>query len=215
MSIINSCLSAVSGVLNGIAPLAMCIPGMQFLTVPALVANVLKGLSDSPPNWKGIITNLLVGAIPMGLGKALAAFKSGTSMQFAKIFGEKMSETIGEVAKKVGNPQISHMVGQLQTKLTSPEFHFQFANIVNKATGTRPNAILTSDQIGKAITPIAFQAQGLLNPVASVLAYPMEKARSMYYDGVVRNATKLPPPVSGDPVVSNAPTMRVVPGYRG
>jgi hypothetical protein len=31
----------------------------------------------------------------------------------------------------------------------------------------------------------------------------------------VKNATKLPPPVHGDPIVSNAPTMRVVPRYGG
>jgi len=215
MSILSSLTDAVSGLLNGAAALAMFVPGGQLLTVAALVSNVVKGLAQSPPNWKGIITNLLAGAIPMGLGKALSAFTSGTALDFAKLFGDKLSGVLGDVAKKVANPQFTNIVGQLQQKVVSPEFTSKFAGVVSAATHTKPGATLTAAQIKNAMGPISFQAQGLLSPIAGVLAYPMEAARSMYYENMVHNATKLPPPVHGDPIVSSAPTMRVVPGYRG
>ena len=95
MGFLGGIVKSVSGVLNAIAPIAMFIPGMQWLSVAAMVANVASGLAQKPPNWGGILSNLVASAIPMGLGKALGAFTGGTAADFAKIFSSKMNETRG------------------------------------------------------------------------------------------------------------------------
>jgi hypothetical protein len=218
MGFLGKIVSDLAGVVGKIAPFAMLLPPPFDVaaTVASMALNVTAGLMQKPPNWTGIMTNLLMGAIPMGMGKALEAFKAGgTALDFAKIFGDKLSGTLGEVATKVGNPQFTNIIGQLQSKIGSEAFTSKFASIVNTATRTQPGDVLTAAQIHAAAEPIAFGAQSMLDPITSALSYPMNAAKSVYYDHVVNQATKLPSPVAGDPVVSDAPTMRVPPGYKG
>jgi hypothetical protein len=218
MGFLGKIVSDLAGVVGKIAPFAMLLPPPFDVaaTVASMALNVTAGLMQKPPNWSGILTNVLMGAIPLGMGKALEAFKAGgTALDFAKIFGDKLSGTLGEVATKVGNPQFTNIIGQLQSKIGSEAFTSKFASIVNTATRTQPGDMLTAAQIHANMEPIAFGAQSLLSPITSALSAPMDAANSLYLQHVVNQATKIPPPVSGDQVVSDAPTMRVPPGYKG
>jgi hypothetical protein len=214
MGILNKLFGSVSGLLNMIAPIAMFIPGMQWVSIAAMVANVAKGLTQNPPDWGGILTSLVSNALPMGLGKALGAFKGGTALDFAKTFSGKMGETLSEVASKVGNPQITNLVGQMQSKISSEAFQTKFANIVNTATKTNAGDQLTSEQIGKSLNNIAYQTRDLLGPMAGQLTYPLTQATSSFSNAQDTQPV-VPQPPAGVPVISDAPTMRVTPDYRG
>jgi hypothetical protein len=221
MSVLSKIAGTVSGALNTIAPIAMFIPGMQWVSIAAMVANVASGLAQSPPNWGQIVGNLLTAAIPMGLGKALGAFTGGTATEFAKLFGTKMSETIGEVASKVGNPTFTRLIEQVQSKLGSEAFANEMSAVVSKATGTKPGELLTAEQIGKHLQPIAMGAQGILgNMVGTVINAPLSAASSVFNEVKYGVQTKIATHVSGPTQeeldrANGGPGFRVPPSYRG
>lgn len=215
MGILNKIFGSVSGLLNAIAPIAMLIPGMQWVSIAAMVANVGAGLTAKPPDFAGILTNLVSSAIPMGLGKALSAFKGGTALEFAKLFGDKLSGTLGEVAAKVGNPQMTNVISQMQSKITNEAFQTRFAGLVNKLTGTKADDQLTADQIGQHINELAYNTRDYLGPVAQQLSYPLTQATSTFNAQPEPTPVVIPQTISGTPVVSSAPTMRVPPPMNG
>jgi hypothetical protein len=203
MGFLKSVLGKVTGLLNAVAPFAMFIPGLQWVSVAAMAANVLNGLAQKPPNWAGILTSVVSQAIPMGLGKAVQAFGGGTSMQFAKLFGDKLSGVLGEVSKKVANPTFTNLVGQLQSKLTSGAFLENVAAWANRVTGTKPGDILSQQQLMKGIQQFgAPTVTDLLGGIPAQLAQPLMQGQSGFSDSeqpkVVIQATGGQPLHPGD-----------------
>ncbi len=194
MGLFKDIIGKAAGLLNKIAPIAMFIPGLQWVGVAAMAANVANGLMQKPPDWKGILTSVVSQAIPMGMGKALQAFtKGGTALEFAKIFGDKMSGVLGEVAGKVGNQTFTGAIGKLQTFMTSPTFTSGFAKVVNGATGTTAEQHLTAKMIRSAAPRIQQGTMMLMSPIISTVAAPLERAQSTF-DDVRRRAVELAPP---------------------
>ncbi|MBL8951657.1 MAG: hypothetical protein JNK82_12825 [Myxococcaceae bacterium] len=208
MGFIKDIVGKASGLLNKIAPIAMFIPGLQWVGVATMALNVAKGLMQKPPDWKGILTSVVSQAIPMGMGKALQAFtKGGTALQFSKIFGEKMSETLGQVATKVGNKSFTGAIAKLQTHFTSPTFTNAFAKVVNTATGTSADQHLTAQMIRSAAPRIQQGTMMIMNPVINTVAAPLEHAQSAFDSATRRPANLLPENyVPASPVIPDADT---------
>jgi len=211
MGFIKDLVGKAAGLLNKVAPIAMFIPGLQWVGIATMALNVANGLMQKPPDWKGILTSVVSQAIPMGMGKALQAFTAGgTSAQFAKIFGDKMSGILGDVAKRVGNETFTGAIGKLQTQFTSPTFINGFAKVVNGATGTTAEQHLTADMIRRAAPMIQQGTMTLMSPVIDTVAAPLTRAQSTF-DDVRRKAVELAPapkPIDYGPVIDN------VPGYQ-
>jgi hypothetical protein len=214
MGFFKKILGGVTQALNMIAPIAMFIPGLQWVSVAAMAANVLNGLSQKPPDWKGILTSVVSQAIPMGLGKAVQAFGGGTSMQFAKLFGDKLSGVLGEVSKKVANPTFTNLVGQLQSKLTSGAFLENVAAWTNRVTGTKPGDILSQRQLIDGIRRFgAPQVSDLLGPVIGQVAAPLMQGNSAY-SGATEQKVVISP-TGGTPLHPGTATFNAPRDYNG
>lgn len=211
MGFFKDIIGKATGLLNKIAPFAMFIPGLQWVGVATMALNVANGLMQKPPDWKGILTSVVSQAIPMGMGKALQAFtKGGTALEFAKIFGDKMSGVLGDVAKRVGNETFTGAIGKLQAQFTSPMFVNGFAKVVNGATGTTADQHLTADMIRRAAPMIQRGTMTLMSPVIDTVAAPLTRAQSTFDDARRQAVNLMPPskPFDYGPVIDN------VPGYQ-
>lgn len=214
MGFLNKLFGGIAKVLNVVAPIAMFIPGLQFLSIAAMVANVATGLTAKPPDWKGILCNLVTAAIPMGLGKALQAFGGGTAAQFAKLVGDKLTGTLSEVAKKVGNSTITNLVGKMNAQILSPAVQGRFAEIISRATNTKPGDHLTRELLEKNINNIAYGIRDTLDPIASSLGLPLNGANSTFSQPREPQIV-IPKTIDGIPVYSDAPTLKVSRDVRG
>lgn len=189
-------VGGLSKALNVIAPIAAFIPGLQIITVAAMAMNVANGLMQKPPDWKGILTNVAMQAIPMGLGKAIQAFKGGTSLEFAKLLTGKFGDTLGEVAKRVNNPQFTQMIGSFTTRLQNPESLSRIAQLVNKATNTRADAILNQAQLSRSAMALNVLLQPVMRNVAGTVTAPITQAQSRF---------EPTPMLDYGPVIDNVP----------
>src|SRR5438552_3624093 len=89
-------------VFNKIMPFAQFIPGIgQILKMAQIALNVVNALSQKPPDWKGALMGAVSAIIPKALGAALKAFPGGTSLDFAKLFGQKFGEKMDSLIDKV------------------------------------------------------------------------------------------------------------------
>ena len=176
----KSVVGGLSKALNVIAPIAAFIPGLQIITVAAMAMNVANGLMQRPPDWKGILTNVAMQAIPLGLGKAIQAFKGGTSLEFAKLLSGKLGDTLGEVAKRVNNPHFTQMIGSFTTRLQNPESLTRIASAVNRATNTRADEILSRAQLSRSAVTLNTLLRPHVSDLASTVTAPITQARSTF-----------------------------------
>lgn len=220
---IKGAVASVSGSLGMIAPFAMFIPGLQWLTPVMLGTQLLNGIMQGQP-MPMLVANLVGGALPFGLGKALKAFKvafpnGGSPLEFAKFVKSNTLSHLDDVAKKIvsGRGEFrKYSVDQRNKALDAikqakdkihgdANFERDIAEHVSKATGQHvTQGIVHADQLASKEQLGSLQSfiDKRFGSVSDVTA----RAKSQFTDAI-------PPLVAsadlGDRVKSDAPTQPV------
>jgi hypothetical protein len=209
--VFKSVISGLSKIASIVAPICAFIPGLNpVVTLIAAGIKAVDGLTDKPPNL-GKLFEGVMGLIPGGgLAKVLGPFAKmggGTAGKFVEMFtgaiagkGPGAGGLMGDLLTNVlGNSRLGGANGPLGSlastlfnsfsdKVRSTTFQSAMSMLVNQLSGTKPNDILSAEQIAAAMTqPTGKMVDRLIDGVAQkVPEMVMHPEVLKLFDGLVQ-----------------------------